>query len=434
MNQLQHIPPRLVRLAETIKDNGGELLLVGGCVRDYLMKRAPKDFDAEVYGIEQSRLFEILKSFGRVSSVGESFTVYKLGKDLDVSLPRRERKQGRGHKAFVVEGDHTMTFEEAARRRDFTINAMLQNPLSGEIIDPFDGQNDLQKRLLRAVNNETFVEDSLRVLRAAQFAARFDFTIEPATIELCRTVDVRDLPPERVWGEIEKLLLHAAKPSVGLHWLENLNATKQLFPSLALLSDKAKTETYFAIDRARTLIEDLPHAKQVAVMLAVWCLRLSLTDALTVLEQLKIHTFDGYDVRRQTLALVREQAKPFEFYESQIKNGVFRRLAASCELDLLWRVAVAQSENQSQLQACEAFIQRARKLKIEHRAPAPLLQGRHLQAIGLQPSPQFGVILKQIYELQMDDLVTTLAEAEAAAKNIIATAADKSVVHARGKE
>jgi tRNA nucleotidyltransferase (CCA-adding enzyme) len=121
------LPEKITKLAEIIKANGGRAMLVGGCVRDALMGVAPKDFDIEVYGIEPKKLREILDSFGKVDAVGEAFTVYKIGQDVDVSLPRRERKTGRGHKGFIVEGDSQMSFEEAAKRRDFTINAILQD-------------------------------------------------------------------------------------------------------------------------------------------------------------------------------------------------------------------------------------------------------------------------------------------------------------------
>src|SRR5262245_40736770 len=186
-----------------------------------LMGAQPKDWDLEVYNLEAARLREILDQFGPVNVVGESFTVYKLGHDLDVSIPRRERKSGRGHKAFVIEGDPEMSAAEGARRRDFTINAIMQDPLSGELIDPFEGRRDIEEHVLRSVSMETFAEDSLRVLRAAQFAARFQFEVDPGTIELCRTIDLTDLPGERIWGEMEKLL-QAPRPSIGLEWLRKL--------------------------------------------------------------------------------------------------------------------------------------------------------------------------------------------------------------------
>src|SRR5688572_6975386 len=213
---MPELPEKIIALSRAIHDAGGRALIVGGSVRDELMGHTPKDWDLEVYHLEANRLREILDQFGPVNVVGEAFTVYKLGHHLDVSIPRRERKSGRGHRAFVIEGDPSMSVEEATRRRDFTINAILQDPLTGEWIDPFDGRGDIERRILRAVSAETFAEDSLRVLRAAQFAARFEFEIEPETVELCRSIDLSDLPAERVWGELEKLLLLAQRPSIGL--------------------------------------------------------------------------------------------------------------------------------------------------------------------------------------------------------------------------
>src|SRR5215204_1538485 len=136
------LPEQVVSLAQAIHEASGRALLVGGCVRDELMGIEPKDWDLEVYQLEATRLREILDQFGPVNVVGEAFTVYKLGRHIDVSIPRRERKSGRGHRAFVIEGDPSMSVEEATRRRDFTINAILQDPLTSELIDSFEGQKD----------------------------------------------------------------------------------------------------------------------------------------------------------------------------------------------------------------------------------------------------------------------------------------------------
>lgn len=229
------IPKKVLELAKTIKEAGGRALLVGGCVRDELMRIQPKDFDLEIYGVEPNALRKLLNQFGQVNAVGEAFTVYKIGNDLDVALPRRERKVAKGHKGFVIEGDPFMSYQEAARRRDFTINAIMKDPLTGEIIDPYNGQSDIQKKLIRVVSPDTFIEDSLRVLRAAQFAARFEFDIEPQTVEICRSIDLTDLPCERIWGEMEKLFLKAQKPSIGLKWLYELGVADQLFPEMKAL-------------------------------------------------------------------------------------------------------------------------------------------------------------------------------------------------------
>ena len=191
-----------------------------------------KDWDVEVYGVEPEKLRALLDTIGEVNVVGEAFAVYKIGSDLDVSIPRRESKVSRGHRGFVVEGDPNMSFEEACSRRDFTINAILKDALTGEIVDPFNGQGDIERRVLRMVSRETFAEDSLRVLRAAQFAARFEFDIDAETVEVCKGIDVTDLPKERIWAEFEKLLLKPQRPSIGLKWLYDLGVVRQLFPEM----------------------------------------------------------------------------------------------------------------------------------------------------------------------------------------------------------
>src|SRR5712691_9691522 len=179
---------RAREIAVAVRRTGGRALVVGGWVRDRLMGHdstlrlgsgstpscveGSKNIDLEVFGVAPDRLRQILESFDRVEAVGESFQVYKIG-DIDVSLPRRDSKSGRGHRGFAVTGDPSMTIEEAARRRDFTINAISWDPLDGQYLDPFHGREDLANRLLRVVDRSTFPEDSLRVLRAVQFAARF---------------------------------------------------------------------------------------------------------------------------------------------------------------------------------------------------------------------------------------------------------------------
>jgi tRNA nucleotidyltransferase (CCA-adding enzyme) len=462
------IPDKIRVLAMAARDAGGRALLVGGCVRDELMGREPKDWDLEVYGIQPAHLRALLERFGRVDAVGEAFTVYKLGHDIDVSLPRRERKAGRGHRGFIIEGDPQMSVAEAARRRDFTINAILEDPLTGEILDPFDGRADLERKLLRAVARETFAEDSLRVLRAAQMAARFEFDIDAETIELCRAIDLSDLAAERIWGELEKLLLSAARPSIGFEWLATLNATPQLFPEIQALSGVPQeydwhpegdvdVHTWLTVDRARELIDDLPYAKALTVMLAALCHdfgkpattaflegrtrsrghdEAGVAPTIAFLDRLKIYTLDGYDVRTQVVELVRAHLKPGEFYHkrAEISEGAFRRLARRCELDLLYRVARADTlgrnaewvprERWFDAVPQEWFIARARELAVEERPPEPLLLGRHLLALGLRPSPRIGEITRAVYEMQLDGRIRTLEEAQAAARELVGQSED----------
>src|SRR5215204_6591399 len=161
---MSSLPEKVIQLSSVVRESSGRAMLVGGCVRDEFLGIDSTDWDLEVYGVEPQKLKTILESFGEVNAVGESFTVYKVGSDLDVSMPRRDRKSGRGHKGFTIEGDPDMSFEEACSRRDFTINAILKDPLTGEIIDPFNGREDIDSKVLRHVSDATFAEDSLRVL------------------------------------------------------------------------------------------------------------------------------------------------------------------------------------------------------------------------------------------------------------------------------
>lgn len=455
------LPDKIFKLAEVVKSNGGRAMLVGGSVRDSLMGVEPKDFDLEIYGVEPSKLREILDAFGRVDAVGEAFTVYKIGRDLDVALPRRERKTGRGHKGFVVEGDPQMSFAEAAKRRDFTVNAIMQDALTGEIVDPYDGREDIKNKILRVVSKETFAEDSLRVLRAAQFAARFEFAIEAETIEICRAIDLTDLPKERIWSELEKLLLKSAKPSIGLQYFYDLKVADQLFPELSALvgvpqekewhpEGNVDVHTLMVTDEARKLIDDLPYARKITVMLGAVCHDLGkpattrffdgrwrshghdeagVEPTLSFLNTLGIYTLDGYDVREQVVQLVRYHLTPGMFYKSRPGDGAFRRLARKVEPDLLYRVARADSlgrnpewlapEKRFDAKAQEWFIERVRELNIEKEAPKPILMGRHLIELGLKPSKEFGDILSRVYELQLDGKITDLQAALENAKNIL---------------
>lgn len=463
---MQDIHSKMRSLAKVIRVADGRAMLVGGCVRDELMGVEPKDWDLEVHGVEPEKLKEILRSFAETLSgaplnvVGEAFTVYKIGSDLDVSIPRREKKVGKGHRGFVIDGDPAMSFEEACSRRDFTVNAILKDPLTGEIVDPFRGREDIAKKILRHVSDETFAEDSLRVLRAAQFAARFEFDIAPETVELCKTIDVTDLPKERIWGEFEKLLLRAKRPSIGLKWLYDLGVVDQLFPELkALVGVRQEPEwhpegdvdvhTMMVVDEARKLIDELDYPRQVAVMLGAlahdfgkppttefmdgrWGSlghdEAGVEPAISFLDKLGIFTLNGFDVREQIVQLVRYHLKPGEYYKakSPVGDGAFRRLARKVEPDLLYRVAKADSlgrnpewlpkEKWFGSTSQEWFIERVRELQIEKKAPDPILMGRHLIEIGLEPGPQFKQILDAVYEMQLDSQIIDLETAVAQAK------------------
>ena len=454
-------------IAAAVRDAGGRALIVGGWVRDRLRGHPSNDIDLEVFGVAEDRLAALLRAFGRVESVGQSFPVYKVAAPgaasdaaLDVALPRRESKTGRGHKGFQVTGDPRMSIAEAARRRDFTVNAISWDPLTDTYEDPCDGRADLDRRLLRAVDPARFGDDSLRALRAIQFAARFEFALDEETAALCRRIPLDDLPAERVWGEIEKLLLAAARPSIGLALALDLGIVDALLPELRPLAGCEQepdwhpegdvwTHTLMVVDQARARNSDLDRPRLVTLMLGALCHDLGkpattqvidgrirslnheeagVAPTVCLLDRLNVHTLDGFDVRAQVLGLVAHHLKPGMFHKAaQVGDSAFRRLALKVDLELLARVARADCLGRTGDFDCSAmdwFLDRARALGVEHRPPAPLLLGRHLLALGLQPGPKVGDILKQVYERQLDGDVTSVDEAVAAARHLLGGSPD----------
>ncbi len=219
------------RIARLAAAQGGRVYYVGGCVRDRLLGGARKDVDVEVHGLTPRQLEAILDSLGERIAIGESFGVYALkGCALDIAMPRRETCRGGGHRDFEVCVDPFLGAEKAAARRDFTVNALMEDVLTGELIDPFGGAEDLKKGVLRHVSGQSFPEDPLRVLRAAQFAARFGFTVADGTLALCARMDLSGLKPERVTGELEKALLKAERPSVFFETLRRMGQLSVWFP------------------------------------------------------------------------------------------------------------------------------------------------------------------------------------------------------------
>lgn len=433
-------------LAKAIGERGGTAYFVGGTVRDMLLNRDIKDIDIEVFGIPQDTLESILSAFGGVNLVGKSFGVYKIG-NLDVSLPRTERKTGVGHTGFVIDANPFMDIEDAMRRRDFTINAIYQNVLTGEVVDKFGGLNDMAHGILRPVDKNTFKEDSLRVLRACQFVSRLGFAVRD--LGYMKTIDLSDLPAERVWGELEKLLL-GDNVRDGLIYLEATGALKQLFPELDILRTIEQdefwhpegdvwTHTLMVMDVANNIVSQLNKAERLTVMLA--CLfhdlgKATTTEtidgrvrahghseagvpiALDILNRLNLHTLDDFDIRNNVLQLIEKHLMPAQLHsldsKEDVKDSVFRRLsmkvnvkllALVCKADVLGRGGIVNSD------CIDWFQERTANLNIVDNSIKPILMGRHLIEMGMKPSKEFGRILNDVFEKQLDGKVTTLEEA-----------------------
>lgn len=447
---------RVCAVARAVSERGGRALLVGGAVRDEVLGMPSKDFDVEVYGVPVEDLEPLLEEFGEVDAVGRAFGILKMragDADVDFSIPRRESKTGAGHKGFAVAGDPTMTIEEAARRRDFTMNALAKDPLTGEIYDYFGGVADLQKRVLRMTDAERFGDDPLRILRGLQFMARFGLRLDQTTAEDMRRIapSLNELPRERIGEEWRKLLVKGRKPSLGLAAGMELGVFDALHVEIPpLVSTPQEHEwhpegdvwvhTMMVVDRAAQLRdrEGLTGTAAAIVMFGALCHDFG-KPPTTVEDGGRIrsrgHEEAGEKPTRAFLAslnqskelveavvgLVRDHLKPGMFYLMEhpqdparkpqpVTDGAIRNLAeriAPATLEQL--VLVAQADHQGRgpfvdpqepeqyllnyYEAGRWFLERARGIGVEREPAPPLLQGRDLIALALHPGREFGAII-----------------------------------------
>jgi tRNA nucleotidyltransferase (CCA-adding enzyme) len=461
---MSDIKQTLKDLARMIAVKGGRLYLVGGATRDELLGRENKDLDTECFGLEESSLYHLLQAFAsnhelKFSEVGKSFKVLKLrsnsGEEVDVSLPRRDIKVGMGHKGFEVSSDPYMSLREAARRRDFTINAIYRDILTGIIHDPFRGMEDLEDRIIRMVDAKAFAEDPLRVLRALQFAARFDFLIEYNTLKEMERADLTELPSERVWTELEKGLL--SKNASFMFTFPFIN--KQVFPEVYAIQDTPQdpqfhpegtvsVHTRLVLDESAKLLSEttLSKPERLTVLLAALCHDFGKSSTTTIvdgrvralghaeagltptedfLNRLKIFSLDGFDVRTNVLALVEQHLMPPQLFNAYIKTPetnvlrALRRLSRKVRLDLLALVSLAdmlgrgvsEGELLHSRDIIKWFKEKTKEAEVENSAPEPLLKGRHLLELGIAPGKAMGETLKLAYELQLDNQLQTLEDA-----------------------
>ncbi len=426
-------------------------VVVGGYLRDALLNLPSKDIDIEVFGCTAlSELEEVLSAFGKVHRVGKSFGVIKLQLaelEVDFSLPRQEEKIGKGHKGFTVTLDGTLTFREAAVRRDFTMNAMGYDLQSRTLLDPFNGQNDLTNRRLDIVNAETFVEDPLRLYRAVQFAARFELEateeLHAVAREMVKSKMLDELPKERVFEEIKKLLLKSKKPSIGFKLMDTFGMLAY-FPELKALQGVPQDPDYhpegdvwvhtlMVVDAMTTLHTD-DEKKNLYLSLAALCHDLGKANTTefidgciraighektgvplteTFLERLS----EEKALVERVLPLVQHHLKPMQFYKQGAKAAAIRRLASQVNIEELIILAKADFLGRTTTEALEGdfkagkwLAERADELKVLNRPLEPLVLGRDLIRAGFVPSTQFSEILKTVYVKQMDGEITTKEE------------------------
>jgi len=433
-----------LEIARRVAEQGGRSFYVGGLVRDAILGRENKDIDIEVHGISPGQLKEILDSIGQRITIGESFGIFGLkGFELDIAMPRKEEARGSGHRDFDIFVDPFIGTEAAARRRDFTFNALMQDVLTGEIVDHFGGRADLEKGILRHVNDASFAEDPLRVLRAAQFAARFGFRVAEETVALCRGMDLKHLPRERIEGELKKALLKAEKPSIFFEVLRRMEQLDFWFPEVKALIGVPQnprfhaegdvwTHTMMVLDEAAklrhqaqnpywfmlgALVHDFGKAVCTEVKDGVIHAYEHETKGLPLAEAFLRRLTSEHKLIDYALNLAKLHMKPNTVAEARSAVKVTTRMFDQA-IDPEALVCIALADDLGRIAdkptgQNDAFL-RERLARFRELMARPYVMGRDLIEAGLNPSEQFTELLHHAHKLRLAGV-----EKESALKQVL---------------
>ena len=446
------LPSPLQELVEHLSKHGVMPVLVGGFVRDFFTGHKTLDLDIELYGSNDPETVEaLLQPFGKVNAVGKSFGVLKLtyeGYHIDFSPPRLETKNGTGHKGFDITCLETIDYAEAARRRDFTINSIGYDPLSKTFLDPYGGIEDIRRKRLACVDPSTFVEDPLRVLRAVQFAARFDLSCDPNLIELCRLMvadgALGELPKERIFEELKKLFLLSPRPSIGLKLLKEIEALPFFTPLDRFESTFQDPDSHPENDvwsHILMCIDEMAirrsgDAKRDLALMYAALLHDIAKPFTTLIENGKLnaprHAEEGVPIAREwldritgdkslidaILPLVRYHGWPRKLFRNQAPDSDILRLSRHVCIEDLILVAEADffgrlftGPRPETFEAGEWLYRQAERLGVLRKPLPPLLMGRDLIGLGLAPSETFKNILESAYDAQLNGEFSTHQEA-----------------------
>jgi len=387
-------PNKLENIFEKLNKNNIRAVIVGGYVRDSLLNINSKDIDIELYGISSlCKVENLLQEFGDTNSVGKSFGVCKLRYDeldLDFTLPREEIKNSLGHCGFTVKTNKNLNFRAASIRRDFTINAMGYDVVEKKLLDPFNGKKDLNAKILRVVNEKTFVEDPLRVLRAVQFSARFHLSIDKNLLKLSRKMvkdgALNELSKERIFDEIKKFLLKSQTPSIGLVLLKELH----LFHFFVELQNLSEEDYHITLRRVDNMSKILKKNKNsLALMLVTLTSKLNKSQTLSFVSKL---TNERKLIEK--ILLLKESVLNTNMSDEELyKVAEFNSIESTL---LYYEVLYPQNK-----EAYKRVKKRAIELRVFNEKLIPLIQGRDLIKIGMKPSKEFAEILARAYKAQM---------------------------------
>lgn len=415
------LPERLLRIAEDIRDAGGRAFLVGGWVRDALLGKNCRDYDVEVYDIGQEELLPILKTYGKTNLVGKAFGVIHLamkGESLDFSFPRTESKVGYGHRGFVVETNAKLSFKEAAYRRDFTINAMGMELPELKLCDPYNGIEDLKAKCLRHVG-AAFAEDSLRILRGVQFASRFQLSLAPETVEVCKTLSLDDLSMERLFEEFKKWLLKPGKPSLGLKaflaigldgYFQEIQPLAGSWDKLGELLDGVARVSAAKDSTGASAFDD---ADRMVLMFTALLLGNS-SGAAAFLSRITNETRLLKDVPK-----LLSQINAVDPRKPMPSDAAVRRLSVALGGLRLYTAILSQNamyDENVRMEFTARFESLAQSLGVFQKSPDPFLSGKILMDLGVKPGKIMGEIIKKSFELQLDGILSDEGQAIAWAK------------------
>jgi len=417
---------------------GARVFLVGGAVRDIVFSLEPKDFDIEVHAVSIEVLEIVLKKYGHVRTVGKAFGVLRIdGIDIDWSLPRTD-SQGRKPNVIV---NSSLSLIDACRRRDLTMNAMMIDLVTGELIDPFNGYEDIQKKILRTPDPALFVEDPLRFYRVMQFVGRFEMVPDQQLNQLCATMNISEISKERVFQEFEKLFLKSKKPSLALQWLDDIGRLQALLPELYATKRTMQHPGYHpegdvfehtkqAVDGAATA-EYSNNDERLLMILAALCHDLGKAETTRMVDGvLRSHGHDIAGVpladrlcdrlsdktflKKPILRLVRYHMVPVSMVKNNAKAGAYKTLArnlAPITLRHLFQLAIFDKsarnpERGKPLPSCsepllDQFFEQAQKYGVLDGPEAPVLTGKDFLDV-VPEGPELGVLLQQAYDLQLE--------------------------------
>ena len=441
------LPEILEDILKDLQEIGATPIIVGGSVRDFFLNIPVKDYDIEIFGIDSLETIQkSLEKFASVKMVGKSFGVLTLRVneyDFDFALPRIEKKIGNTHQDFEIITNANLSFKEAAIRRDFTINAIGYDFCTKDFLDPFDGINDLKNRVLKHIDDKTFIEDSLRVYRAVQFSARFDFSLDEKTFELCKKIvqnnELHFLPKERIYEEFKKLFLKSSKPSIGFELLKDLGVLKY-FPELKALISCVQDPIYhpegdvwihtmMCLDELSRILKEeniVDEYRKLYLFYAILCHDFGKPFCTKEINgKITSHKHESLGIEPTisflskltnekkfieiVSSLVKNHLIPFQLYLAESSLKAIKRLSLKVNIEDLCLVCLADCLGRTILdkekcpKATSWVLNKAKELDIHNEPIKPIVQGRDLIELGFKPSDKFKEILEFAFDLQIDE-------------------------------